>query len=93
MNGLGNVLRKQGELARARGCYERALVIDEMTYGRDHFTVGMRHDNLGYVLEAMGDFKGAREHFEIALPYFQKRWGRNHQYTKNIRSKLELLPK
>jgi hypothetical protein len=44
---LGNVLQALGDLAGARGEFERALQISEAALGPDHPTVGIRRNNLG----------------------------------------------
>jgi tetratricopeptide (TPR) repeat protein len=60
------------DLAQARQCYERALRIDEATFGPDHPNVAIRVNNLGSVLKALGDLAQARQCYERALRIFRK---------------------
>ena len=46
VNNLGGVLRAQGDLARARSCFQRALAIWEKSFGSDHPHTAIARDNL-----------------------------------------------
>ena len=61
------VLQDLGDLAGARAAFERALGIDEKSFGPDHPNVATDVNNLGLVLRALGDLAGARAAFERAL--------------------------
>ena len=78
LNQAGSYLEVRAQLAEARTAYERALAMDEATYGPDHPTVAIRVNNLGYVLQEQGDLEGARRHFERALAIFESAYGRDH---------------
>ena len=56
-----------GDYSRQRELLERALVIDERTYGRDHAEVAPTLNNLGNVYSDLGDTNKAREVLERAL--------------------------
>jgi hypothetical protein len=52
-NNLGRMLFDLGDLAGARGHFERALAIDEAVFGQDHSQVASDRAALGRVLQAM----------------------------------------
>jgi tetratricopeptide (TPR) repeat protein len=54
---LGNVLYDLGELAKARDELERALAIDESTFGPDHWRVGEDWRHLAVVLRDLGELR------------------------------------
>jgi len=85
------VLQDQGDLAGARACYERALKIDEATFGPDHPTVAIRVNNLGSVLRDQGELAGARACLERALGILRKFLGEDHPKTVLVRRNLESL--
>ena len=58
---------QQGDLAGARAAFERALAIDEASFGPDHPNVATDVNNLGTVLRDLGDLGRARAAFERAL--------------------------
>ena len=80
-NELGVYLGRVADYDGARGCYERALGIDERVYGEDHASVALRLNNLGQVLQAQGDLAGARGCFERALGIFERVYGLEHPNT------------
>src|SRR5690606_15387790 len=53
-NSLGYHINDLGDHAGARSAFERALRIDEATYGPDHPSVAIRVNNLGLVLQDLG---------------------------------------
>ena len=78
INNLGAVLQATGDLAGARAAFERALAIDEKTFGPDHPNVAIRVNNLGRVLHDTGDLPGARAAFERALAIDERAFGPDH---------------
>ncbi len=66
-NELGYHLRMVADFAGARAAFERALRIDEASFGPDHPEVAADVNNLGRVLKDLGDLPGARAAFERAL--------------------------
>ena len=85
------MLREQGDLAGARAAFERALTIDEATFGPDHWKVAIRINNLGLVLRDQGDLTGARAAFERALAIWERVLGPDHPNTRKARANLESL--
>ncbi len=61
------MLQDLGDLAGAKAAFERALKIDEATYGPDHPNVAIDVNNLGSVLQDLGDLAGAQAAYERAL--------------------------
>ncbi|HEX6112455.1 MAG TPA: tetratricopeptide repeat protein [Geminicoccaceae bacterium] len=74
-----------------RRAFERALRIDEASFGPDHPHVAIRVNNLGSVLRALGDLAGARAAFERALPIFERVLGPDHPSTRTVRGNLDSL--
>ncbi len=77
-NELGYHLRMTAAFGEAKTAFERALAIDEKTYGPDHPTVAIRVNNLGLVLRDQGDLDGAKAAFERALAIGEKTYGHDH---------------
>ena len=75
LNTAGSYMETRAEFTSAKGLYERALAVDEKTYGPDHPTVATRVNNLGMVLRVLGDLEAARNHFERALAIDEKAYG------------------
>ena len=92
-NNLGLVLRAQGDLAGARGCFERALAIDERVYGLEHPEVAVDANNLGNALQDLGDLAGARGCYERALGILEKFLPEGHPSIEMVRQNLESLRK
>ena len=85
------VLLDLGELAAARTALERALVIDEATYGPSHPQVATGVCNLGIVLRDLGELAAARTAFERALQIFQTSLGVEHPSTKTAQAGLDAV--
>jgi Flp pilus assembly protein TadD len=85
------VLQNLGDLAGARAAFERALRIDEVSFGPDHPRVAIRVNNLGGVLQAQGDLAGGRAAFERALAIFERALGPDHPNTRTVRGNLDRL--
>ena len=66
------MLRALGELAQARGCFERALRIDEAAFGPDHPNVARDVNNLGLVLKDLGELAQARGCYERRIEHLPK---------------------
>jgi hypothetical protein len=56
-----------GDLAGARGCFERAIEICEASPGLSDPMLATASNNLAFVLWEMGDLSGARASFERAV--------------------------
>jgi len=71
-------LRVRAQFVEARRHVERALAIDEATYGKDHPNVAAIVNNLGNVLHDLGDLAGARQCLERALAIDEATYGKDH---------------
>ena len=78
LNQTGGYLWVCAEFAEAKVCYERALSLAEKAYGRDHFMVAIRVNNLGCVLYDLDDLQGAKNCFECALKIDEVVYGKDH---------------
>lgn len=68
----------QGDLADARGHFEKALALGAQTLGPEHPDVATLHNNLGRVLHNLGDTTTARFHIERALAIGEQSLGPDH---------------
>jgi hypothetical protein len=68
---------------------ERALRIDEASYGPDHPVVAIRLSNLATILQDMGDAAVARPLLERALRIDEASYGLDHPRTALIREPAE----
>ncbi len=91
LNQLGLYLRVFARYAEAKGLLERALAIDEASFGPDHPNVANRVNNLAGVLKDLGDLAQARKLYERALAIFRKFLGDDHPNTRTVRENLETL--
>lgn len=91
LNEIGYHLKMVADLAGARAAYEKALAIDEATFGPDHPDVATNVNNLGGVLRALGDLTGARAAYERALAIGEAPFGTEHPNTKIIQRNLRSL--
>ena len=79
------------DLAGAKAAFERALRIDEASFGPDHPDVAIRVNNLGSVLRALGDLAGVRAAFERALAICERVLGPDHPSTRTVQGNLDSL--
>ncbi|MBI5079961.1 MAG: tetratricopeptide repeat-containing protein [Chloroflexi bacterium] len=74
----------------ARAAFERALAIDEKTFGADHPNVARAVNNLGMVYKDIGNLPAARSTFERAIAIGEKSFGVEHPqvatYVNNLGS-------
>ena len=80
-----------GDLVGAREHHQRALAIDEKTYGPDHPDVARDVNTLGVVLRASGDPQGARVQYQRALRILQEFLGDDHPNTVLVRNNMRSL--
>ena len=85
------MLQAQGDLAGARAAVERALAIDEKSFGPDHPSVALDVNNLGNVLQAEEDLAGARAAYERALRILEKSLPADHPNIATAREKLRIV--
>ena len=91
LNNLGFTLREMGDLTRAQAALERALTIDEATYGPNHLKVGIRAYNLHLVLMDQKKRKEAQVQRERAKRILQEALNDEHHNTAKIRELLQKL--
>ncbi len=77
-NNIGFHFKAIANYSAARAAYERAIFIDEQTFGAEHPQVAIFVNNLGSVYYAMGDLPAARAAFERALAIDEKSFGAEH---------------
>ena len=80
-----------GEPAAARPLLERALAIDESTYGPDHPDVALRLSNLAMVHAALGEPAAARPLLERAVAIAEARLPPGHPDLALYRENLTAL--
>ncbi len=77
-NSLGYHVKTIADYAGAKAALERALRIDEATYGPNHPNVAIDVNNLGNVLQDLGDLPGAKAAYERALKIDEATYGPDH---------------
>ena len=80
------------DLSAARAAFERALAIDEKTFGKDHPDVATDVNNLAGVYYALGDLPAARANYERALNIMEE-YAPNNPNTKTARENLAQVVK
>jgi len=78
LNNLGSYFKSIAAYDDARAFLERALRIDEASFGPDHPKVAIRVNNLGTVSRAQGDLPAARAFLERALRIDEASFGPDH---------------
>jgi tetratricopeptide (TPR) repeat protein len=78
VNNLAVVYYEQGDLISARMMIERALKIDEETFGSDHPTVARDVNNWGEVMRMQGNFKDAQRMYKRAIKIWETNLGVEH---------------
>ena len=88
-------LQGRARFGEARHLFERALVIAEAAYGREHTAVGARLNNLALVVKALGDPAAARPLLERALAIAEAAYGPEHPEVgrdlNNLATVLQVL--
>ncbi len=79
-----------GDAKKAITFYERALAIDEKTYGKDHPDVAIDLNNLGSAWDALGDAKKAITYYERAYQIVFNKLGPDHPNTKTFLKNLQM---
>jgi len=78
LNQAGLYLNGRARFTEAKDLFERALKIDEATFGPNHPNVARNVNNLGLVLQDLGDLERAKGCFERALTINEAAFGPNH---------------
>jgi Tfp pilus assembly protein PilF len=88
LNNLGYYFDTIADYAAARAHYERALRLDEATFGPDHPKVAIVVNNLGTVSHDEGDLPAAQAYLERALRIYEQTLGMEHPRTHVVRGNL-----
>ncbi len=91
LNQVGVYQWQRAEFVEAKTLFERALAIDEATFGRDHPEVATNVNNLGEVLHTLGDLPRAKACFERALAIWEANLGANHPNVASAVNNLGLV--
>jgi len=91
LSNLATVLHDLGDAAGARPLLERALGLDEKTFGPEHLHVAIRLSNLATVLTDLGEAAVARLLLEPALTIVETRLPLGHPYQGIFRRNLAAL--
>jgi tetratricopeptide (TPR) repeat protein len=78
LNNLAMILQDLGDAAGAKPLAERALRLDEASYGPDHTVVATALNNLATILRDLGDVAGAKPLAERALRIAESSYGPDH---------------
>ena len=93
LNQMGLYLKGRAQFAEAKEMFERALAIEESTYGPDHPDVAICVNNLGGVLHDLCGLEGAKKMYERALAISEAAYGPNHPDVANYVNNLGLILK
>ena len=87
------MLHNTNRLAEAEPLIDRALEIDEASFGKHHPNVAIRLNNLARLLQATHRLTEAEPMMRRALEIFEASLGEEHPYTKMTRENYEGLRK
>ena len=91
LGNLGNAYYSLGDYAKQRDILERALVIQERAYGRDHTAVATTLGGLGMAYGELGDAAKKREYVTRSVKIFEDAYGPDHPHTAYYRNVLDTL--
>lgn len=91
LDDLADLLRDQGDFAKARPLHERALAIREEVLGPDHPDTATSLNDLAILLKAQGDFAGALPLYRRALAIRERVLGAEHPATARSLNNLANL--
>ena len=77
-----------GKYSIALKYHEKALLLKEKHYGKDHPEISKAHVNLGNVWEELGGYEKQRDLFTRALEITEKHYGSSHPETGKVLSDL-----
>jgi tetratricopeptide (TPR) repeat protein len=78
LKNMGVVYQQLGQLPQAKDCLERAILLSEGFYGKDHPDIGRDAGLLAGILQEMGDLEGALAQFRRAVRVDRKAFGDIH---------------
>jgi len=84
-------MRDLSDLNGARAAFERALKINEITFGKEHPQVAINLWWLGIIFRDEGSKYAAKEYFERALAIFKKFLPPNNPTIKTVQGNLDAL--
>jgi tetratricopeptide (TPR) repeat protein len=67
LSNLGNTLHKLGQYEKAKGCFERALAIEESVYEKNHPALATTLNNLGNTFGDLKQYEEAERCFDRSL--------------------------
>jgi Tfp pilus assembly protein PilF len=85
------VQRKLGEFEQGRAVLQRALAINEATFGPEHPDVAGTLTNLGLVQQHLGERAAARATLQRALAIFERFLGPTHAHTLQVKWILQRI--
>jgi tetratricopeptide (TPR) repeat protein len=88
INMIGRAFHVLGGYSGAKEYYEKALVIDEKVYGKEHPNVARDLNNLGSAYWNLGDHRKAISYYEQALAIVRKTYGEQHPYVASTLNNL-----
>lgn len=91
LNNLGSHLRDVADYTDAKMFFERAIRVDEDTFGASHPNVAIGLRNLGSVLSDLGDLQEATIAFERALKIDESTYGDGHPNVANDLNNIGLV--
>ena len=77
-----------GKYSIALKYYEKALLLKEKHYGKDHPETSKARVNLGNVWEELGGYEKQRDLFTRALAITEKHYGKDHPETAHVLTHL-----
>lgn len=81
---LGSHYQYTGEYRAFQWCLERALLLHEKHYGKDHPEVAITLYSLSNAYEALGDIEAKKQRLERALVIHERHYGKDHIETASM---------
>ena len=89
LNDQGELYLSLGEYELAKPCYEKALIIRERIFGRNHQDVAEVLNNLALLYESQGQYEQALPLYQEALRILTHALGEQHPHTKLVKRNYE----
>jgi tetratricopeptide (TPR) repeat protein len=90
LNRAGNVFRSLGKYQKAMNIYEKALIIDLKTYGKQSVEVARDYNNIGLALNSLEKFSKSTEYIQMALDIYLKANGEHGSEVGTVYNNLGL---
>jgi CHAT domain-containing protein/Tfp pilus assembly protein PilF len=91
LDNAGVLFFVRGDYDKARGLYQRALLILAASEPRPEVELGKVHSHLGPLYQELGQYSAARDHYEQALRAFQEAVPRDEQQVAMTQNNLATL--